>query len=47
MASPNGVTAEQAFAPVLAALATMQSSAEASQKQQAHEYLEQFQKSVG
>lgn len=45
MASPNGVTAEQAFAPVLAALATMQSNAGASHKQQAHEYLEQFQKS--
>ena len=35
-----------AFAPVLAALSTMQSSAERSQKSQAHEYLETFQKSV-
>lgn len=34
------------FAPVLAALSTMQSNAERSQKSQAHEYLERFQKSV-
>ena len=34
------------FAPVLAALSTMQSNAERSQKSQAHEYLEKFQKSV-
>lgn len=33
------------FAPVLAALSTMQSNAERSQKSQAHEYLERFQKS--
>lgn len=37
---------EQAFAPVIAALATMQSSGDRAQKGQAHEYLEQFQKSV-
>lgn len=34
------------FAPVLAALSTMQSNAERSQKSQAHDYLESFQKSV-
>ena len=34
------------FAPVLAALSTMQSNAERFQKSQAHEYLEKFQKSV-
>ncbi len=34
------------FAPVLAALSTMQSNAGRSQKSQAHEYLENFQKSV-
>ncbi|KAI5779441.1 armadillo-type protein [Peziza echinospora] len=46
MSAPNGVTtAEQAFAPVLVALTTMQSNVDAAQKQQAHEYLEQFQKS--
>lgn len=38
---------QEAFAPVLAALSTMQSNAERSQKSQAHEYLEKFQKSVG
>lgn len=43
MAASGGV----AFAPVLAALSTMQSNAESSQKSQAHEYLEKFQKSVG
>lgn len=32
--------------PVLAALATMQSNVERPQKSQAHEFLEQFQKSV-
>lgn len=36
----------QAFAPVLAALQTMQSNVDRSQKGQAHEFLEQFQKSV-
>lgn len=36
----------EGFAPVLAALSTMQSNAERSQKSQAHEYLEKFQKSV-
>lgn len=38
--------ASERYAPVLAALATMQSSAERTQKSQAHEYLEKFQKSV-
>ncbi|GME24070.1 mrna transport regulator [Neofusicoccum parvum] len=41
----NGAAAQQAFAPVLAALATMQSNVDRTQKGQAHEYLEQFQKS--
>ena len=36
----------ESFKPVLAALSTMQSNAERSQKSQAHEYLEVFQKSV-
>lgn len=44
MASVND---EQAFAPILTALQTMQSNVDAAQKKQAHEYLEQFQKSVG
>ena len=34
------------FAPILAALSTMQSNAERSEKSQAHDYLEKFQKSV-
>ena len=34
------------FAPILAALSTMQSNAERSEKSEAHEYLEKFQKSV-
>ena len=37
---------EAAFAPVLAALATMQSNADRTHKDQAHHFLEQFQKSV-
>jgi len=36
----------ESYAPVLTALATMQSN-DRSQKSQAHEYLEAFQKSVG
>ena len=39
----NG-NAQPAFAPVLAALATMQASVDRAQKAQAHEYLETFQK---
>jgi len=35
----------QAFAPVLAALATMSSTGNREQKAQAHAYLEEFQKS--
>jgi hypothetical protein len=35
-----------AFAPVLAAVATMQGNASRSEKSQAHEFLEKFQKSV-
>lgn len=34
------------YAPVLAALSTMQSRVERIEKSQAHEYLEMFQKSV-
>ena len=34
------------FAPVVAALTTMQSSTDRAHKSQAHEYLEKFQKSV-
>ena len=39
-------TAATGFGPILKALETMQSSVERSQKSQAHEYLEKFQKSV-
>jgi len=35
-----------AFAPVLAAVATMQGNASRSEKSHAHEFLEKFQKSV-
>ena len=42
----TGDVAQQAFAPVLAALTTMQGSVERGQKIQAHAYLEKFQKSV-
>lgn len=45
MATTNG-TAQQAFAPVLAALATMQGNVDRAQKGQAHQYLEHFQKST-
>ncbi|KAL7271962.1 Nuclear import receptor [Rhizina undulata] len=41
----NGAAPEQQFAPVLAALATMQGNVEREQKHQATEFLEQFQKS--
>ena len=44
MATTNGN--QQAYAPIMAALATMQSNVDRAQKGQAHEYLEQFQKSV-
>lgn len=40
------VNGQGGYAPVLAALSTMQSNVERSQKSQAHEYLEKFQKSV-
>lgn len=43
MASKEG---GQAFAPVLAAVATMQGNVSRSEKTQAHEFLEKFQKSV-
>jgi len=45
MATAATVNAQQAFGPVLSALATMSSNADRSQKGQAHKYLEQFQKS--
>lgn len=35
------------FAPVLSALTTMQSNVAGKEKTEAHEFLEQFQKSVG
>lgn len=38
--------AQHGYAPVLAALATMQANVDREQKGQAHEYLENFQKSV-
>lgn len=38
--------AQVGFAPVLTALATMQSNASRAEKGQAHEFLEMFQKSV-
>lgn len=40
----NGV--QNVFAPVLAAHNTMASGADRAQKEQAHQFLEQFQKSV-
>ena len=45
MASKEG-SAEQAFGPVLAAVATMQGNVSRSEKTNAHEFLEKFQKSV-
>jgi len=39
------MTVNEAFAPVLSALAVMSSGADKTQKTQAHNYLEQFQKS--
>ena len=45
MASKEGA-AEQAFGPVLAAVATMQGNVSRSEKTNAHEFLEKFQKSV-
>ena len=46
MATAATMNAQQAFAPVLSALATMQSNADRSSKGQAHSFLEQFQKSA-
>lgn len=40
------VASQDGFGPVLAALATMQSNGSTQEKTQAHEFLEQFQKSV-
>lgn len=40
------VAAQQAFAPVLAAVATMQANVDRAQKGQATEYLDKFQKTV-
>ncbi len=39
-------TGSESFAPVLSALSVLQSSVERTQKSQAHDYLERFQKSV-
>lgn len=39
-------SAEQAFAPVLGAMQTLQSSAERAQKEAAHDFLDKFQKSA-
>lgn len=44
---PNGSHgASDGFAPVLTALSTLQGNIDRSQKGEAHEYLEKFQKSV-
>ncbi|KAJ8604935.1 hypothetical protein MRB53_041611 [Persea americana] len=45
MTTNGHATAVDAFAPVLSALATLQANVDRAQKAQAHEYLEQFQKS--
>ncbi|KAF2774389.1 ARM repeat-containing protein [Teratosphaeria nubilosa] len=45
MATAATTNGQHAFAPVLNALATMSSNADRAQKGQAHQYLEQFQKS--
>lgn len=42
----NKSNGRETFAPVLAAVATMQGNASRSEKSQAHEFLEKFQKSV-
>lgn len=42
----NGASPGTAVAPVLAALATLQGNADRAQKSQAHDFLENFQKSV-
>jgi len=39
--------AQEGFVPILEALATMQSNVQRKAKTEAHEFLEQFQKSVG
>ncbi|EFR04571.1 mRNA transport regulator MTR10 [Nannizzia gypsea CBS 118893] len=47
MATASSASApQQAFAPVLAALSTMQGSASRQEKTHAHEFLEKFQKSI-
>jgi hypothetical protein len=40
-------TPDQAYRPILEAMATLQSSADRAQKTQAHDFLDKFQKSVG
>ena len=45
MATAAAMGGQQAFAPVLSALATMSSNADRTQKASAHKWLEQFQKS--
>ncbi|KAM5482882.1 Nuclear import receptor [Microsporum canis] len=46
MATASNASGQQAFAPVLAALSTMQSSVSRQEKTHAHEFLEKFQKST-
>lgn len=46
MAANGGVAVQQAVAPVLQAVETMQSSGDRAQKKEAHEYLDRFQKTV-
>jgi len=43
----NGVLAQEALAPILTAVNTMQSSTDKEQKQSAADYLDQFQKTSG
>jgi transportin-3 len=45
MAAAATMNGQHAFTPVLSALATMSSNADRSAKGQAHQFLEQFQKS--
>lgn len=46
MVADGNSTTQDGFAPVLAALSTLQGNIDRSQKADAHQYLEQFQKSV-
>lgn len=42
----NGVAAQQALAPILAAVETMQGNVDRAQKEQAVQFLDKFQKTV-